>query len=98
MTTHAFGRINRIEAIRGIWLVTGFEPIFKVAHVARSVAFYERLPRCRQGGRVLAGDWCPRSGTREDPRAGTDMGPLVGAPSARTASPKGRILVHPDIG
>ncbi len=35
-------RDGQIELMTGTWLVTGFEPIFKVAEVARSVAWFER--------------------------------------------------------
>jgi uncharacterized glyoxalase superfamily protein PhnB len=35
-------RDGQRQLISGTWLVTGFEPIFKVADVARSVAWFER--------------------------------------------------------
>jgi hypothetical protein len=35
-------RDGQLQLISGKWLVTGFEPIFKVADVARSVAWFER--------------------------------------------------------
>ena len=35
-------RDGQLQLISGTWLVTGFEPIFKVADVARSVAWFER--------------------------------------------------------
>ena len=35
-------RDGQLQLITGKWLVTGFEPIFKVADVARSVAWFER--------------------------------------------------------
>lgn len=34
-------RDGQLQLISGTWLVTGFEPIFKVADVARSVAWFE---------------------------------------------------------
>ena len=36
-------RDGQLQLISGTWLVTGFEPVFRVADVGRSVAFYERL-------------------------------------------------------
>jgi hypothetical protein len=36
-------RIGQLELMTGKWLVTGFEPIFMVADVPRSVAWFERL-------------------------------------------------------
>ena len=36
-------RDGQLELISGEWLVTGFEPIFNVSDVGRSVAFYEQL-------------------------------------------------------
>ena len=35
-------RDGQLQLMTGKWLVTGFEPIFKVADVTRSVAWYER--------------------------------------------------------
>ena len=35
-------RDGQLQLMTGSWLVTGFEPIFKVADVARSVAWFER--------------------------------------------------------
>src|SRR5580698_5119077 len=35
-------RVGQLQLISGTWLATGFEPIFKVADVARSAAWYER--------------------------------------------------------
>ena len=35
-------RDGQLQLMSGTWLVTGFEPIFKVADVARSVAWFER--------------------------------------------------------
>ena len=35
-------RDGQLQLMTGGWLVTGFEPIFKVADVARSVAWFER--------------------------------------------------------
>ncbi len=35
-------RDGQLELISGSWLVRGFEPIFKVADVTRSVAWFER--------------------------------------------------------
>jgi hypothetical protein len=35
-------RDGQLQLMTGQWLVTGFEPIFKVADVARSVAWFER--------------------------------------------------------
>jgi hypothetical protein len=35
-------RDGQLQLITGKWLVTGFEPIFKVADVTRSVAWFER--------------------------------------------------------
>ena len=35
-------RDGQLELVSGSWLVRGFEPIFKVANVARSVAWFER--------------------------------------------------------
>jgi hypothetical protein len=35
-------RDGQLQLMSGSWLVTGFEPIFKVADVARSVAWFER--------------------------------------------------------
>jgi hypothetical protein len=35
-------RDGQLQLITGKWLVTGFEPIFKVADVPRSVAWFER--------------------------------------------------------
>jgi len=35
-------RDGQLQLISGKWLVTGFEPIFKVADVTRSVAWFER--------------------------------------------------------
>ncbi len=35
-------RDGQLQLVRGTWLVTGFEPIFKVSDVARSVAWFER--------------------------------------------------------
>src|ERR1700678_3466363 len=34
-------RDGQLQLMKGSWLVTGFEPIFKVADVSRSVAWYE---------------------------------------------------------
>ncbi|MGO9457870.1 MAG: VOC family protein [Acidimicrobiales bacterium] len=36
-------RDGQLQLMSGSWLVTGFDPIFKVAHVSRSVSFYEQL-------------------------------------------------------
>ena len=36
-------RDGQLQLMTGKWLVTGFEPIFKVADVPRSVAWFERL-------------------------------------------------------
>lgn len=36
-------RDGQRQLIAGTWLVTGFEPVFTVADVGRSVAFYEQL-------------------------------------------------------
>jgi catechol 2,3-dioxygenase-like lactoylglutathione lyase family enzyme len=35
-------RDGQLQLASGTWLVTGFEPIFRVADVVRSVAWYER--------------------------------------------------------
>jgi hypothetical protein len=35
-------RAGQLQLISGTWLVTGFEPVFKVADVARSAQWYER--------------------------------------------------------
>jgi hypothetical protein len=35
-------RDGQLQLMSGQWWVTGFEPIFKVADVARSVAWFER--------------------------------------------------------
>ncbi len=35
-------RDGQLQLISGSWVATGFEPIFKVADVARSVAWFER--------------------------------------------------------
>ena len=35
-------RDGQLQLMSGTWLITGFEPIFKVASVSRSVAWYER--------------------------------------------------------
>jgi catechol 2,3-dioxygenase-like lactoylglutathione lyase family enzyme len=35
-------RDGQLQLMTGSWLITGFEPIFKVANVARSVAWFER--------------------------------------------------------
>ncbi len=35
-------RDGQLQVMTGKWLVTGYEPIFKVADVARSVAWFER--------------------------------------------------------
>jgi catechol 2,3-dioxygenase-like lactoylglutathione lyase family enzyme len=35
-------RDGQLQLITGSWVVTGFEPIFKVADVARSVAWFQR--------------------------------------------------------
>jgi hypothetical protein len=35
-------RDGQVQLISGSWIVTGFEPIFKVTDVARSVAWFER--------------------------------------------------------
>jgi hypothetical protein len=35
-------RDGQLQLISGTWLVTGFEPVFKVADVGRSVAWFER--------------------------------------------------------
>ena len=35
-------RDGQLQLMTGAWLVTGFEPIFKVSDVTRSVAWYER--------------------------------------------------------
>jgi catechol 2,3-dioxygenase-like lactoylglutathione lyase family enzyme len=35
-------RDGQLQLMSGQWLVTGFDPIFKVADVARSVAWFER--------------------------------------------------------
>ena len=35
-------RDGQLQLMTGKWLVTGFEPIFKVSDVARSVAWFER--------------------------------------------------------
>ena len=35
-------RDGQLQLMTGTWLVTGFEPIFKVADVTRSVAWFER--------------------------------------------------------
>ncbi len=35
-------RDGQVQLMKGTWLVTGFEPIFKVSDVARSVAWFER--------------------------------------------------------
>jgi hypothetical protein len=35
-------RVGQLQLITGKWLVTGFEPIFKVSDVSRSVAWFER--------------------------------------------------------
>jgi Glyoxalase/Bleomycin resistance protein/Dioxygenase superfamily len=35
-------RDGQLQLMSGTWMVTGFEPIFKVAHVARSAAWFER--------------------------------------------------------
>ena len=35
-------RDGQLQLISGKWLITGFEPIFKVAEVSRSVAWFER--------------------------------------------------------
>lgn len=35
-------RDGQLQLMTGKWLVTGFEPIFKVANVARSVVWFER--------------------------------------------------------
>jgi predicted enzyme related to lactoylglutathione lyase len=36
-------RDGQLQLATGKWLVTGFEPVFTVADVTRSVGFYERL-------------------------------------------------------
>lgn len=36
-------RDGQLQLMSGTWLVTGFEPVFRVADVDRAVAFYERL-------------------------------------------------------
>ena len=36
-------RDGQVQLASGTWLVTGFEPVFTVADVGRSVAYYERL-------------------------------------------------------
>jgi hypothetical protein len=36
-------RDGQLQLMTGKWLVTGFEPVFKVADVARSAAWFERL-------------------------------------------------------
>lgn len=36
-------RDGQLELMTGTWLITGFEPIFKVADVTRSAAWFERL-------------------------------------------------------
>jgi uncharacterized glyoxalase superfamily protein PhnB len=35
-------RDGQLQLMTGTWLITGFEPIFKVANVTRSAAWYER--------------------------------------------------------
>ena len=35
-------RDGQLQLMTGTWLITGFEPIFKVANVTRSVAWFER--------------------------------------------------------
>jgi len=35
-------RDGQLQLMTGTWLITGFEPVFKVADVARSVAWFER--------------------------------------------------------
>ncbi len=35
-------RDGQLQLMTGTWLITGFEPIFKVADVTRSVAWFER--------------------------------------------------------
>jgi len=35
-------RDGQMQLVSGTWLATGFEPIFKVSDLARSVAWYER--------------------------------------------------------
>jgi catechol 2,3-dioxygenase-like lactoylglutathione lyase family enzyme len=35
-------RDGQLQLISGTWLITGFEPTFKVANVTRSVAWFER--------------------------------------------------------
>ena len=35
-------RDGQLQLVTGSWIVTGFEPIFKVTDVARSVAWFER--------------------------------------------------------
>jgi uncharacterized glyoxalase superfamily protein PhnB len=35
-------RDGQVQLMTGTWLITGFEPIFKVGDVARSVAWFER--------------------------------------------------------
>jgi hypothetical protein len=35
-------RDGQLQLMTGVWLATGFEPIFKVANVTRSVAWFER--------------------------------------------------------
>jgi catechol 2,3-dioxygenase-like lactoylglutathione lyase family enzyme len=36
-------RDGQLQLVSGTWVVTGFNPVFKVADVGRSVAFYEQL-------------------------------------------------------
>ena len=36
-------RDGQLQLMAGTWLVTGVEPVFKVADVTQSLAFYERL-------------------------------------------------------
>ncbi len=36
-------RDGQLQLMAGTWLITGFEPIFKVADVTRSAAWFERL-------------------------------------------------------
>ena len=36
-------RDGQLQLMTGTWLITGFNPIFKVANVTRSVAWFERL-------------------------------------------------------
>src|SRR6516162_6064674 len=35
-------RDGQLQLISGTWLVTGFDPVFKVANVARSIDWFER--------------------------------------------------------